>query len=252
MACSSSKRNAGERPGQLRLADARSGPGRGTSRSAGADPQARRGPGGRRRRPPRSPRPGRRPARGARSSMWTSLAISPSMSRLTGIPVQAATISAMSSASTSSFSSAPGPSERRERGLLVLHALLELDQRAVLELGGGPVVGLALGLLDPRWSASSSALVVRSAADRRLLGLPALLHRPGLLGDLAELGLEGLRGGPSRRRPSPCGAPRARSPAGSAAAPARRARPAWSRSPCAAGWPPRRRGRSPCRAGSGR
>ena len=41
--------------------------------------------------------------------MWTSLAISPSIRRLTGIPVQAPTISAMSSAVTSSFSIEPGP-----------------------------------------------------------------------------------------------------------------------------------------------
>ena len=41
--------------------------------------------------------------------MWTSFSSSPSMRRVTGIPVQAATISAMSSAVTSSLSRAPGP-----------------------------------------------------------------------------------------------------------------------------------------------
>ena len=45
----------------------------------------------------------------SRSSMWTSFSSSPSMRRVTGIPVQAATISATSSAETSSLSSAPGP-----------------------------------------------------------------------------------------------------------------------------------------------
>ena len=41
--------------------------------------------------------------------MWMSLAVSPSIRRLTGMPVQAPTISAMSSAPTSSLSSEPGP-----------------------------------------------------------------------------------------------------------------------------------------------
>ena len=45
----------------------------------------------------------------SRSSMWMSLLVSPSSRRLTGIPVQAPTISAMSSAVTSSLSSEPGP-----------------------------------------------------------------------------------------------------------------------------------------------
>jgi hypothetical protein len=45
----------------------------------------------------------------SRSSMWMSLAVSPSMSRLTGMPVQAPTISAISSAVTSSLRSEPAP-----------------------------------------------------------------------------------------------------------------------------------------------
>ena len=45
-----------------------------------------------------------------RSSMWTSFSSSPSIRRLTGMPVQRATTSAMSSASTSSL---------RNRGLAV-------------------------------------------------------------------------------------------------------------------------------------
>ena len=45
----------------------------------------------------------------SRSSMWMSFACSPSMRRVTGMPVQAATMRAMSSASTSSLSSRRGP-----------------------------------------------------------------------------------------------------------------------------------------------
>ena len=41
--------------------------------------------------------------------MWMSLFVSPSSRRLTGMPVHAPTISAMSSALTSSLSSDPGP-----------------------------------------------------------------------------------------------------------------------------------------------
>ena len=41
--------------------------------------------------------------------MWINLAVSPSIRRLTGIPVHAPTISAMSSAVTSSLSSEPVP-----------------------------------------------------------------------------------------------------------------------------------------------
>ena len=41
--------------------------------------------------------------------MWMSLSVSPSRSFVTGTPVQADTISAMSSASTSSLSRRPGP-----------------------------------------------------------------------------------------------------------------------------------------------
>ena len=38
--------------------------------------------------------------------------------------------------------------ERGDRRLLLLHPQLQLGQLAVLELGGGAVVGLALGLVD--------------------------------------------------------------------------------------------------------
>ena len=53
-----------------------------------------------------------------RSSMWRSFSRSPSIMRVTGMPVQAATTSAMSSASTSSLSSAPRPLESAMRRLL--------------------------------------------------------------------------------------------------------------------------------------
>jgi hypothetical protein len=48
--------------------------------------------------------------------------------------------------------------------LLLLEPLLERRERLVLELRGGLVVGLALGLLDPHLEPSSSVLVARIAA----------------------------------------------------------------------------------------
>ena len=51
--------------------------------------------------------------------MWTSFASSPSMSRLTGMPVHFETMSAISSAVTSSLSSEFGPGEGLERGVLL-------------------------------------------------------------------------------------------------------------------------------------
>ena len=84
----------------------------------------------------------------SRSSMWTSLAVSPSSSLVTGTPVQAATISAMSSAVTSSLSSRSGPERAAMAASCSFMLRLQLGQPAVLELGGRAVVGLAFGLVD--------------------------------------------------------------------------------------------------------
>ena len=61
--------------------------------------------------------------------------------------------------------------------------------------GGGLVVGLALGLLDPDLELLELRLRRPDRRDRRLLRLPALLHRAGLLADLGELALERLEAG---------------------------------------------------------
>ena len=128
----------------------------------------------------------------SRSSMWTSLAVSPSSSLVTGIPVQAPTISAMSSAVTSSLSRAPGPWSAASAASCSLSRAWSSRQAAVLELGGLGVVGLALGLLDPRLERLELGLRGPDRGDGGLLGLPALLHRAGLLGQLGQLALEGL------------------------------------------------------------
>ena len=121
------------------------------------------------------------------SSRRTSLAISPSMSRLTGTPVHLLTTSAMSSSSTSSFSIfwAAWSSSRRLGGLGDL--ALELGQLAVADLGGLLEVGLALEL---------GALVLElllerpDAVDGVLLGLPVRLHAGDLLAQVGELLVE--------------------------------------------------------------
>ena len=98
------EQEVGERARQLGLADAG-----GAEEQERADrpvgvgePGARPADGVRDRARPR--RPGRSPARAARPPCARASLISPSMSRLTGMPVHLATISATSSSSTSSFS----------------------------------------------------------------------------------------------------------------------------------------------------
>ena len=98
----------------------------------------------------------------------------------------------MSSAVTSSLSSALGPWRAAIAASCCGEPLLELAQRPVLELGGALVVGLALGLLDLDLEPLELRLRGPDRLDGRLLGLPALLHRAGFLGDLGELLLEGL------------------------------------------------------------
>ena len=85
-----------------------------------------------------------------------------------------------------------GALERGDRRLLLGQAVGQLAGLAVLQLRGAAVVGLALGLVDPDLELLLLRLGRPQRRDRRLLGLPALLHRAGLLADLRELLLEGL------------------------------------------------------------
>ena len=130
--------------------------------------------------------------------MCTSFSISPSIRRETGTPVHLETISATSSASTSSF---------RNRGAAVgdvvlgrlgrLERLLELGDRPVLQLGGAAQIGLALGALE---------------LDPRLLEL------------LLDLG-DGAERSPSRAATRRASRPSARAPRPAPARAARGARP---------------------------
>ena len=128
--------------------------------------------------------------------MWMSLACSPSMSRVTGMPVHDATMRAMSSASTSSLSSRSRPVAVGGEGrLLLAEPFLELGDAAVLELGGPAVVGRPLGVLDLVLRGLQLGLGLAERRDGLLLLLPLALERAGALGQVGELALERLEAG---------------------------------------------------------
>ena len=137
----------------------------------------------------------------------------------------------------------------RQRGV---ELLLHLGDAPVAQLGGLGQVAVALGALGLAAQRLELFLELADDVDRVLLVLPAWRSaRPA-----------SPCGRPARRAASPAApwtprllpwpAPSLRSPAGAPAARPRRSRPAASRSPSAAGWPPRRPGRWPCPAGTGR
>ena len=108
------------------------------------------------------------------------------------MPVQAATMSATSSAVTSSLSSAPGPWSAAIAASCSASRSASSRALPYFSSAARAVVGLALGLLDPDLELLQLGLGRPQRRDRRLLGLPALLHRAGLLADVGELLLEGL------------------------------------------------------------
>ena len=195
----------GQRPRQLGLADAGRAQEDEAAERAAADPAGRRGRGGWRWPRRGSPRPGRRRAGAAASSIWRSFCTSPSISRLTGMPVHLPTTSAMSSSSTSSLSSR-GPLPARRPAVLRLDLRFELRDAAVLQLGRPGVV--AVPLRRPRrrgaapsssslrsalcWIASFSCVPVRRQRALLLLEVGQLLlelRQPlgrGLVGLLAQ------------------------------------------------------------------
>ena len=97
-------------------------------------------------------------------------------------------------------------------------------------------------------------LKVGDRADRLLLLLPLGVHRRRALASPRPAPARAARGARRcrRRRTRARRATAARSPAAGCGGRPRRSRSAWSRSPCGSAPPPRRPGRSPCRAGSGR
>ena len=145
-----------------------------------------------------------------------------------------------------------------EHRLAGLHRLLgrrqrplELGQPAVAQLRGAGEVAVPLGALGLEADGLQLLLDPLDPLDGGLVLLPAEGQLGQLLAAVGEVLAQ--RGQPLRgrtRRP-PWTAPSPRSPCGGRRARPRRPRPGGCRSPCAAGWRPRRPGRSPCPAGSG-
>ncbi len=189
-----------------------------------------------------------------RSSIFRSFSRSPSSMRLTGTPVQRLTTSAISSEVTWSLTIAWPDFWRSRRRLLACFGLA-CSGRAFRRTG----FGRRLPSCPARCACSSSVCLLSSCSWRDLivrmaptsfsqravsvvsfslqageffLGLGALLLGSGVFfvaqGFQLDLQLHHCGGG------------------------FRRARRAWSRSRCAAGWRLRRSGRSPCRGESGR
>ena len=119
--------------------------------------------------------------------MWMSFSVSPSMSRVTGMPVQRLTTSAMSSSSTSSFTI--GSSSAASRSL---ELGFERRQLAVADLGHALEVALALGALGLHAQLVDGAGDLLHALERLLLLRPARGELvPGRL-RVGELALERL------------------------------------------------------------
>ena len=197
------------------------------------------------------PRPaGRSAARRCTSSMRSSLAVSPSSSRPVGMPVQASTTSAISSGPTSSRTIGSVTDCSASRGLLEL--LLELGDPAVEDLAGA-------GRGRPR-AGSRSACMRSSSICLRSSPTPssAAFSRAHRASSPRSSSSRSARSARSRSSRSRDAASASRSSASSSIFIRSTARRSWSistgetRSPCAAGRPTRRRGRSPCRAAAGR
>ncbi len=124
--------------------------------------------------------------------MWRSFSTSPSIRRLTGTPVQAATTSAMSSSSTSSLSIRLLLLPLGELVVGLRERPLELGDRAELQARRALEVGLALGALQLHAGLLDLALHLADALDDLLLLIPVGAHRRRLLAQLRELGLHRL------------------------------------------------------------
>ena len=104
-----------------------------------------------------------------RSSILTSFWTSASSSRVTGMPVHLATVSAMSSSSTSSFSMRAVLLHLGQAGVLGLELLVELHQRAVAQLGGLLQIAAPLGVGHGRAGGLELLLDLADGHDGALL-----------------------------------------------------------------------------------
>ena len=109
------------------------------------------------------------------------------------MPVHFETTSATSSSVTSSFRNFRSRWSSASAAFSASSSLLELDERAVAELGGPLEVAVALGALGlHRGPPRSRDFSVADRVDPLLLLLPVRLHRAALLLQVGELPLEAL------------------------------------------------------------
>ena len=127
-----------------------------------------------------------------RSSMCTSLAISDSIRRDSGMPVQRATTSATSSSSTSSLRKVRSDCSSRRRASCSVTSCLQLRDLAVAQLRGTLEVGLALGALGVAVGLLQALLGRADGVDGLLLALPVSLHLVRLLAQVGQLALDRL------------------------------------------------------------
>ena len=187
----------------------------------------------------------------SRSGMWTSFWISPSIMRVTGMPVHLATMRAISSSPISSLRSAVSFTASSSCSA-ACNVLFDLREPAVAQLGGLLPIAGAGGLLLFLAQAVLLLLQLAHARDGALLAVPALLQAGGFAAQPLELVFDVAQPVVRRRVLLLAQAPGARSRGARCAGPGRRSRWAWSRSAGAARSRLRRSGRSPYPAGSGR
>ncbi len=183
------------------------------------------------------------------SSILSSFSRSPSIMRSTGMPVQRDTTPAIWLAVTaSSASTVPAALCFSASASL----LLELRDAVVLQFAGTLIIAAPRRFGELVLQLVELLLQVGGLAELVLLGLPLRGQRVGLLFQIGQFLGRAASAAPWSPRRSPCAAPPARSSAARSRGRDCRVPRAWNRSACAAAPPPRRPGRSPCRAGSGR
>ena len=133
------------------------------------------------------------------SSRRSSLSRSPSWSRLTGMPVQAETISAISSSVTTSRSSRRWPCLAASCSSSACEAPFQLGQLAVAQLGGPVEVVGPLGLLGLVADLLQLLAQLLDPADGLAFGLPLGPHGVGLAPEVGQLPAQLLQPGPAGR-----------------------------------------------------
>ena len=182
------------------------------------------------------------------SSMRSSFSFSPSSMRSTGTPVQRDTTCATWSAVTASSTMAPLALRRLDR----LELLLELRDAAIGQFAGALVLAAALRIGEFDAQLIELGLELLRVGQLVLLRLPARGEVGRLLLQRRPARFRAASAAPSSRDRFPSSAPPARSSAARSRGRSSRAPRAWNRPASSAAPPPRRPGRSPCRAGSGR